>query len=158
MSLPLRVKARVSAHGTFGDVALRYLDYERLLNAGRTWSALAFRMIVGPRLCIAQHCFKGLNRSVGSDPKGENFWIYSFNVPYNVIYDQGTQKVKVIDPPPGSVFMVIVEPTSDEVLSTIAVYGWISSWSWVLEDQVVQGAPVNPDTRFGRKLWSSGQA
>lgn len=53
--------------------------------------------------------------------------------------------------------MVIVEPSTDQEKYEQEVYGWIKWWNWVREDAVLKGAPVEPHTRFGEKLWSSGQ-
>jgi hypothetical protein len=151
------VQARVSAHSTIGNLGLPRADLRGLVGRGRYAHALAFKEIVQPRLILAEHCFRGLRRPVYGAGNGEDFLVYSMRVPFDVAYDYEKQEKKIVSPPENCVFMVIARPVKEQT-GAENVYGWINSWSWVLEDKALKGAPVNPSLRFDERLWSSGQS
>lgn len=125
---------------------------------GRRTHAAAFKMLVQDRLITAQHCFQGLNRWVwdatkGQPGRGEDLTIYSYPIPFSVVYDHASDSVRVTEPPPRGVYMVIVSPSTEEEKHGLGIHGWIEQWNWVLGDSDLVGAPVDPKVRFGRKLW-----
>ena len=152
---PIRVRARVSKHLTYADLALEQSVLQRLIEKGRYTQAAAFKFLVQDRLVNAAHCFEGLNRPLWyeTNGRGEKFTIYSYCLPFDVLYNLPTKTVEIVKPPPGAVFMVIVGPSTDVEKDKDMIFGWIKWWNWALKDSNMKCAPLNPKHRFRRTLW-----
>lgn len=144
----------LSKSSSYGEVGVETARLQRFATRGRAQHVAAFELIVRPRLRAARHLFRGLNRSVGNARNGDKFLIYAVSVPYDVVYERSSSVAWVIDPPPGAVYMVIVEPTDDAEKRQTGLEGWLRWWNWVPEDVQLNGAPANWASRFAQHVWS----
>lgn len=64
--------------------------------------------------------------------------------------------LRYVAAPANRVFVVYISP--NEMLSQFPdVYGWAEHWAWVAADPSLKGAPIDWETRYDEKIWSSSE-
>jgi len=91
-----------------------------------------------------------LNDDMNAD---KTVFIYSWRSEIDYIWNGSPQNgyPKERIPPKGSVFVVLIREEED---NEYGVKGSIEKWNLVRENPKLQGAPVESDQRYAKKLWS----
>ena len=116
-----------------------------------------FSRIVSPEMKDARHVFRGLNRPLLADSDsnadgGKLAFSWTPPTDYQWVGREGGRP-KAMGPLAGRVFVVLVSPNTHEDFS--AVDGWIERWNWVEASSTLPDAPVDHETRYASRIWSS---
>ena len=112
--------------------------------------------IVQDGMGLSKHLFRGLKRPLMLDADtdaDQGVLVYTWRSLLDYVWE-GTPysgSPKLLIPPPGRVFVVIVR---EEKPNDHGIYGSIERWNWVREDSELPHAPVAWEQRYDQKLWS----
>lgn len=126
---------------------------------GQSWLLGQLYGVVAPGLIFARHVFQGLKREmfVGDNTtaaKDKLALSWDAQRDAEAIGSAHDLKLRFCDAPPNRVFVVYVSP--NRMLQEFPdLFGWAEHWTWVGADPSLSGAPVEWDTRYDRKVWSS---
>lgn len=71
-----------------------------------------------------------------------------------LVGDEFNPSLQYFDAPANGVFAVYISP--NEMLTDFPdIYGWAEHWAWIAADPTVSGAPIEWNSRFDAKIWSS---
>jgi hypothetical protein len=112
--------------------------------------------IVSSEIVAAKHCFRGVKRPMAAGTAmdvDERVIVYTWQTSYGAVWvgSQFDGHVLRRAAPPRTVFVVLVR---EEELNDQGIYGSNERWNWIEEDSGLPQAPVDGDTRYGKKLWS----
>jgi hypothetical protein len=140
------------------------LTTEILYGLGRRkqFSAIAqlYKLVI-PGLILSAHLFQGLNRylycnNANSATNGdEDKFVFSRKPKQDFFWQGGRDGREVATHAPlNQVFVVVVTNNIKHRDEFPGVEGWIEHWSWVEEDSVLKGAPIDWVDRYKKKVWS----
>jgi hypothetical protein len=116
--------------------------------------------VVAPGLIFAEHVFEGLRRDmyVRDDKTADKHKLavtWTAKRDAELVGDKFSPTLRFVDAPPGRVFVVYIS-INGMLTEFPDVYGWAEHWTWVGAAPDLLGAPVDWNTRYDRKIWSSG--
>ena len=127
---------------------------------GLSWQVGQMYGVLGPGLIFAKHVFQGLKRGmyVRNDTQADAkklavSWDANEDAQWVGGPHDGT--IEFCPSPDGSVFVVYISP-NQMIQQFPDIYGWAEHWTWVAGDPSVPGAPIESETRYETRLWSSG--
>lgn len=147
----------------FGDepevVKFGYLtsDLKKCWERGQGTAIAQFYNLVMPGLILARHIFEGLDRPLycdGNKHGDRDKRVYTWRPRYDYAFSSKKKTEMRILAPEDQVFAVIVTPNTRHVKEYPDIKAWIDRWSWVDEDEGLDGASVNWVDRYETKLWS----
>jgi hypothetical protein len=113
--------------------------------------------VLGPGLIFAQHVFQGLKREayVRDDSlAGEKKLAITWAAKRDAYFagDAFDGRLEYQPAPENRVFVVYVSP--NEMLDEFpSIFGWAEHWTWLAADPNTEGAPINWQTRYNRRIW-----
>lgn len=128
---------------------------------GLSWSLGQLYGVVATGLINVEHIFQGLRRRLSVNGDGdadEKKYVFTWSAKRDArLGDDGVLKffpAPLDDHGRERVFFVIVSPNvQSEKFPDI--FGWIEWWGWLPSHAAMRGAPVDYDSRYDSRIWSS---
>lgn len=142
-----------------GLLALTRSDLTAIATRGHSTAIAQLFGLVMDGAILTEHLFRGLKRPLFTDGDRQadcRKLIYARKPAFDCCWVGSPLggAVHRVNPPAGCVFVVQVSPNIRHREVYPDVDGWIDYWTWVEEDQALQGAPTDWFGRYEAKLWS----
>lgn len=124
-----------------------------------TWQLGQMYGVIGTGLIMTRHVFKGLNRDMyvreDKDAAAKKLvatWAAGRDA--ELVGDPQKPYLQYREAPANRVFAVYISP--NEMLTDFPdIHGWAEHWAWIAADPKLPGAPMDWNTRYDEKVWSS---
>jgi hypothetical protein len=126
---------------------------------GLSWQLGQMYGVMGTGLIMARHVFQGLKRDMyvredkdASAKKMVATWAAAHDA--ELVGDKSNSYLKHVPAPENRVFAVYI--SRNEMLTEYPeIDGWAEHWAWIAADPDCPGAPIDSDSRYDKKVWSS---
>jgi hypothetical protein len=141
-------------------IAVSFQGIRSRADRGIRWALGQMYGVLAPGLILAEYVFEGLRRDmyVREDMNAAKHKLavsWAAKRDAELVGDSFAPTLRFVEVPANRVFVVYISP--NEMLTEFPdVYGWAEHWAWVGADADLPGAPVDWNTRYDRKIWSSG--
>jgi hypothetical protein len=126
---------------------------------GLTWQLGQMYGVVGTGLIMTRHVYKGLKRDMyvreDKDAAAKKL-VATWAAPRDaeLVGEEHNSYLSYVDAPAGRVFAVYISP--NEMLTDFPdIHGWAEHWAWIAADPSVAGAPIDWNSRYDSRVWSS---
>ncbi len=123
---------------------------------GQSWELGQLYGVLATGIISATHIFQGLRRpmSVNGDMEADKSKLIFTWVAHRDAQLSREGQISYCAAPLGAVFFVIVSPNL-MIDRYPDIYGWAERWGWLEAHSTLRGAPIDFDTRYDTRLWSS---